>query len=84
MSTFDIQYKKAHGAQVKLLIEWGIQIDADGYTLCSATWLSKVLSPKQLREYDYYESVKDELNRIAKGETYEGGSQVVEKEDNHA
>ena len=63
MSTFEIQYKKAHGAQVKLLIEWGIQVDVDGYRLCSDTWLSKVLSPKQLREYDYYESIKDELNR---------------------
>ena len=67
MSTFKIQYKKAHGAQVKLLIEWGIQVDADGYPLCSDTWLSKVLSPKQLREYDHYESVKDELNRIRRG-----------------
>ncbi len=63
MTTFKIQYAKAHTAQVKHLTECGVQLDADGYPLCSDAWLEKVLSPKQLREYDYYESVKDELNR---------------------
>lgn len=63
MSTFKIQYQKAHSAQVKLLTDCGIQLDADGYPLCSDTWLSKVLTPKQLREYDHWESIKDELLR---------------------
>ena len=63
MSTFKIQYQKAHNAQAKHLTECGIQLDVDGYPLCSDSWLEKVLTPKQLREYDHFESIKDELNR---------------------
>ena len=63
MSTFKSQYFKAHNAQAKHLTECGIQLDVDGYPLCSDTWLSKALTPKQLREYDHWESIKDELLR---------------------
>lgn len=61
MSTFKTQYQKAHNAQIKHLKECGIQLDVDGYALCSDSWIEKMLTPKQLREHDHWESIKDEL-----------------------
>ena len=62
MSTFKSLYLKAHNAQTQLLIDAGIQVDIEGYPLCSDSWLGKTLSEKQLEKYDYYESKKDLLN----------------------
>jgi hypothetical protein len=62
MGSFKGQYLKAHNAQTQLLIDAGIQVDIEGYPLCSDSWLEKTLSEKQLEDYDNYESKKDLLN----------------------
>lgn len=62
MSTFKTQYFKAHNAQTQLLIDAGIQVDIQGYPLCSDSTLEKTLTKKQLEAYDNYESKKDLLN----------------------
>jgi len=58
MSTFKSLYLKAHNAQTQLLIDAGIQVDIEGYPLCSDSW-----TEKQLEAYDHYESKKELLNR---------------------
>jgi hypothetical protein len=62
MSTFKTLYLKAHNAQTQLLIDAGIQVDIEGYPLCSDSTLEKTLTEKQLELYDYYESKKNLLN----------------------
>ena len=61
MSTFKSLYFKAHNAQTQLLIDAGIQVDIQGYPLCSDSTLEKTLTEKQLELYDYYESKKNLL-----------------------
>ena len=60
---FKSLYLKAHNAQTQLLIDAGIQVDIDGYPLCSDATLEKKLTEKQLEDYDHYESKKELLNR---------------------
>jgi len=62
MSTLKSLYFKAHNAQTQLLTDAGIQVDIQGYPLCSDSTLEKTLTEKQLEVYDYYESKKDLLN----------------------
>ena len=62
MSTFKTLYLKAHNAQTQLLIDAGIQVDIEGYPLCSDSTLEKTLTEKQLELYDYYESKKNLLS----------------------
>lgn len=62
MSTLKTLYFKAHNAQTQLLIDAGIQVDIQGYPLCSDSTLEKTLTEKQLQVYDYYESKKDLMN----------------------
>ena len=66
--TLKQKYFKAHDAQVNLLLEANVQLDTDGYPLCSSRYLEKMLSDEQLLNYDHLQDIKDALMKQAMDE----------------